>query len=161
MNHSFGKYVSLVVSTTAIAACALAGGAAWAAESATTKEAEAMVKKGIAFIKANGKDKGFAEINNKQGQFTDRDLYLIAIQTDGMMLANGANVKLVGTNRWESKGLDGKYAIREMIEASKGKNGTWTEFKYSNPVTKKLQDKTIYCEHLEETMLVCGGVYKP
>ena len=56
-----------------IAAAALAGGAAWAAESVTPKEAEAMVKKGLAFVKANGKDKGYAEITNKSGQFIDRD----------------------------------------------------------------------------------------
>ena len=41
---------------------------------ATAAEATTMVKKGVAFIKANGKDKGHAEISNKSGQFNDRDL---------------------------------------------------------------------------------------
>jgi cytochrome c len=51
----------------------------------------AMVKKGIAFIKANGTEKGYAEISNKKGQFIDRDLYLVVYGLDGKCLAHGAN----------------------------------------------------------------------
>lgn len=157
----FNEYKKVAVFA-AMAAVAFSGATAWAAgEHVTTKEAEAMVKKGIAFIKANGKDKGYAEITSKEGQFRDRDLYLMVLKTDGTMLAHGANPKLVGLNRWDAKGIDGRYAAREMIEASKGKNGTWTEYKYTNPVTRKLEDKMQYCEHLDDSALVCGGVYKP
>lgn len=156
----FNEYRKVAVFA-AMAAVAFSGATAWAAaEHAGAKEAEAMVKKGIAFVKANGKDKGYAEISNRQGQFRDRDLYLIALRTDGKMLANGFNEKLIGLNRWDSKGIDGRYAVREMIEASKGKKGAWTEYKYSNPETRKLQDKAMYCEHMDETTLICGGVYK-
>ena len=121
------KQMKNVVAMVVMAAAALAGAAAWAADRGTAKEAEALVKKGIAYIKANGKDKGYAEINNKQGQFVDRDLYLIVLRMDGTMLANGANAKLIGLNRMDSQVFEGKFAIREMIEASKSKNGTWTE----------------------------------
>ena len=157
----FNEYKKVAVFA-AIAAVAFSGATAWAAgEHASTKEAEAMVKKGIAFVKANGKDKAFAEITSKDGQFRDRDLYLMVLKTDGTMLAHGANPKLVGLNRWESKGIDGRFASREMIEASRAKNGTWTEYKYTNPVTKKLEDKMQYCEHLDESSILCGGVFKP
>jgi signal transduction histidine kinase len=157
----FNEYKRVAVFA-AMAAVAFSGATVWAAgEHASTKEAEAMVKKGIAFIKANGKDKGYAEITNKEGQFKDRDLYLMVVQMDGVILAHGVNPKLVGLNRWDAKGIDGKFAAREMIEASKGKNGTWTEYKYTNPASKKLEDKMQYCEHLDDTAIVCGGVYKP
>ena len=36
---------------------------------ASKDEAIAMVKKGVAYIKGNGRDKGYAEITNKKGQF--------------------------------------------------------------------------------------------
>lgn len=154
------KEVKIGAAMVAMAVAALVGGAAWAADRGTAKEAEAMVKKGIAYIKANGKDKGYAEITNKKGQFVDRDMYLIVLQADGTMLANGANAKLVGLNRMDSQVFDGKFAIREMIEAAKSKNGTWTEYKYSDPVTHKVLDKANYCERLEPSTLVCGGYYK-
>ena len=66
---------------------ALAGGGAWAAEHANAKEAEAMVKKGVAFIKASGKEKGYAEISSKQSKFKDRDLYLVVYGLDGKVWA--------------------------------------------------------------------------
>jgi cytochrome c len=65
---------------------------------ATKEEATAMVKKGVAFIKANGKDKGYAEISNKQGQFIDRDLYLVVYGLDGTVHA-----PMAPTRRWSAR----------------------------------------------------------
>ena len=48
------------------------GGVAVAAEFGTQPEAEAMVKKAIAEVKAVGKDKALAEISNPKGKFIDR-----------------------------------------------------------------------------------------
>jgi len=61
-----------------IGLCALAfNGAAVAADKGTADEAVAMVKKGVAFVKANGKEKAFTEFSNQKGQFVDRDLYIM------------------------------------------------------------------------------------
>jgi cytochrome c len=63
------------LSIVAGALCALLiVGPALAGDKATKPEAEAMVKKAVAFLKANGAEKTYSEIDNKQGQFTDRDL---------------------------------------------------------------------------------------
>ena len=83
---------------------------------ATAAEATAMVKKGVAFIKANGKDKGYAEISNKAGQFTDRDLYLVVYGLDGTVRAHGANEKMIGKNLIELKDVDGKPFVKERVE---------------------------------------------
>ena len=145
---------------TVMAAVAFSGGAAWAADRATAKEAEAMVKKGIAYIKANGNEKGYAEITNKNGQFVDRDLYLMVMRLDGTMLAHGANAKLVGLNRIEAKDIDGKEYVRERMEMAKSKPSFWEDYKFTNPVNKKIEAKTMYCERLDNSV-VCGGIYKP
>lgn len=138
---------------------AMVTGAAWAAENATPKEAEAMVKKGVTFIKANGKDKGYAEITNKQGQFKDRDLYLAVYRLDGTPMAHGANEKMVGRNLIELKDIDGKEFVRERMDMAKTKASFWQDYKFTNPVTKKVEPKSMYCERLDDTV-VCGGVYK-
>jgi cytochrome c len=138
---------------------ALAGGGAWGAENATAKEAEAMVKKGVVYIKANGKDKGFAEITNKQGQFTDRDLYLVYYQFDGKVLAHGANDKMVGKMLIDLKDVDGKEFVRERVELGKAKSSFWQDYKFTNPVSKKVEPKQMYCERLDDGV-VCGGIYK-
>lgn len=127
--------------------------------SVTPKEAEAMVKKGVAFIKANGKDKAYAEITSKQSQFKDRDLYLVVYRLDGTPLAHGANEKMVGRNLIDLKDIDGKEFVRERVELAKAKSSFWQDYKFTNPVSKKVEAKTMYCERLDDTA-VCGGIYK-
>ena len=134
--------------------------AAHAAEGgATEADATSMVKKGVAFIKANGKDKGYAEISNKAGQFKYQDLYLVVYGLDGTVLAHGANEKMVGKNLIDLKDVDGKAFVRERVEMGKAKASFWQDYKFTNPETKKIEPKTMYCERLDETV-VCGGIYK-
>lgn len=132
---------------------------AWAAEGASAKQAETMVKKGVAFIKAHGNEKGYAEITSKTSQFTDRDLYLVVYGLDGKVWAHGANEKMVGRVLIDLKDIDGKEFVRERVELGKSKQSFWQDYKFTNPVTKKVEPKTMYCERLAETV-VCGGVYK-
>ena len=153
------KWMKCGFAAMAMAAAALAGGTAWAAEHASAKEAEAMVRKGVAFIKANGKDKGYAEITNKQGQFEDRDLYLVVYGLDGKVWAHGANEKMVGKVLIDLKDVDGKAFVKERVELGKAKPSFWQDYKFTNPVTKKVGEKSMYCERLDDTV-VCGGVYK-
>jgi signal transduction histidine kinase len=148
----------LAVSAAAATALFACGGA-WAQEHASRDEAMAMVKKGVAYIKANGKDKGYAEISNKQGQFKDRDLYLVVYGLDGKVWAHGANEKMVGRVLIDLKDVDGKEFVKERVELGKAKPNFWQDYKFTNPVTKKVGEKSMYCERLDETV-VCGGVYK-
>lgn len=139
---------------TAVIACS-----AHAETKATLPEATAMVKKGIAYIKANGKEKGQAEISNKGGQFVDRDLYLVVYALDGTVRAHGANEKMIGKNLIELKDIDGKEFVKERVELAKSKGAFTQDYKFTNPTTKKIEPKTMYCEKLDDAV-VCGGVYK-
>jgi hypothetical protein len=156
MKQDFMKKLAV---TAVAATAALAWSGAWAGERATRAEAEAMVKKGVAFIKSSGKDKGYAEISNKQGQFKDRDLYLVVYGLDGKVWAHGANEKMVGRVLIDLKDVDGKAFVRERVELGKSKPNFWQDYKFTNPVTRKIGEKSMYCERLDETV-VCGGVYK-
>ena len=126
----------------------------------TPKEAEAMVKKGVAYIKANPRDKAMAEITDKAGQFVDRELYLTVYKLDGTAIAHGANAKFVGKNMIDLRDADGKEHIRERMEMAKTKSTFWQDFKFLNPVNKKLEPKSMYCERSDD-LVVCGGIYKP
>lgn len=144
-----------------IIACLLgAGSLAHAADGgATPEQATAMVKSGVAFIKANGPEKGYAEITSKTGQFRQQDLYLVVYGLDGTVHAHGANEKMVGRNLIDLKDVDGKPFVRERVEMGKQKVSFWQDYKFTNPENKKIEPKTMYCERLDETV-VCGGVYK-
>ncbi|RYF19128.1 MAG: histidine kinase [Comamonadaceae bacterium] len=147
-----------------LSAALAAAGSAWAANeqaaAANAKEAEAMVKKGVAYIKANGKDKGFAEITRRDSkEFHDRDLYLAVHRMDGTAVAHGTNDKMVGKNFIDIKDIDGKEYIKERVDFAKSKQTFWTDYKFVNPVSKKIEPKTAYCERLDD-YIVCGGIYK-
>jgi cytochrome c len=130
-----------------------------ASADATKEDAVAMVKKGVAYIKANGIEKGYAEISNKAGQFIDRDLYLVVYGLDGKCLAHGANPKQIGKDLIDLTDIDGKYFVKDRVAMVKAKPaGAWQEYKFTNPVSKKVEPKLMYCEKLGETA-VCGGVY--
>lgn len=129
-----------------------------AAEFATTAEAQAMVAKGVAFIKSSGKDKGYAEITAKESRFRDRDLYLVVYGLDGTVHAHGANDKMVGKNLIALKDIDGKEFVKERVELGRAKPTFWQDYKFTDPVSRKILPKSMYCERLDETV-VCGGVY--
>ncbi|WP_085316114.1 cache domain-containing protein [Derxia lacustris] len=126
---------------------------------ATAEQAVAMVKKGVAFIKASGADKGYAEITSKTGQFRLEDLYLVVYGLDGTVRAHGANEKMVGRNLIDLKDVDGKAFVRERVELAHAKPSFWQDYKFTNPETRKIEPKAMYCERLDESV-VCGGIYK-
>ena len=128
-------------------------------EVATRDDAVTMVKKGVAFIKASGNDKGYAEVSNKTGKFVDRDLYLVVYGLDGLVRAHGANEKMIGKNLIDLKDVDGKPFVKERVEMGQKQATFWQDYKFTNPVTRKVEPKQMYCERLEDTV-VCGGIYK-
>ena len=143
----------------ACAAAALLATSFNAFANATAEEATAMVKKGVSFIKANGKDKGHAEISSKDSQFKKDDLYLVVYGLDGTVRAHGANEKMIGKNLIELKDIDGKLFVKERVDLAQSKGTFWQDYKFTNPVSKKIEPKAMYCEKLDDAV-VCGGIYK-
>ena len=151
------QFAVAVVSCAAV--LAVAGAALAKGDKATKEEAVTMVKKGIAYIKANGKEKGYSEITSQQSQFRDRDLYLVVYGLDGVVRAHGQNPKMVNKNLIGLKDIDGKEFVKERVELGKAQGSFWQDYKFTNPVTKKIQPKQMYCERLDD-VVVCGGIYK-
>jgi signal transduction histidine kinase len=89
----------------------------------------------------------------------DRDLYLVVYGLDGVVRAHGANAKLVGEPLIDMLDIDGKPYIKERIELAKSKGTFWQDYKYTNPVSKKIEPKSMYCERLDD-LVACAGIYK-
>jgi signal transduction histidine kinase len=143
----------------ALSSAMMGGSARAAGEHATADEAVAMVKKGVAYIKASGKDKAYADFTSKESKFRDRDLYLVVYGLDGKVWAHGANEKMVGRVVLDLRDIDGKEFVKERVELAKSKPNFWQDYKFTNPVSKKIEPKSMYCERLDDTA-VCGGIYK-
>jgi len=131
----------------------------WAAEFGTAAEAEALVKKAIAYIKTNEKEKAFAEISNPKGKFIDRDLYIFVYDLKGVCVAHGFNQKMIGKDLSGMKDIDGKSYVKERIEIAKTKGHGWQDYKFTDPVSKKIEQKSAYIERLDDLIVGCG-IYK-
>lgn len=127
-------------------------------EFASAKEAEAMVAKAVAAIKA-AKQKTYDEITGKDPKWIDRDLYPTVYDLSGKVLAHGANAKMVGKDLIELMDADGKPFVKERVELTKSKGKFWQDYKFTDPLTKKIMPKQMYCERLDDTA-VCAGIYK-
>ncbi|MDI1273472.1 cache domain-containing protein [Polaromonas sp.] len=134
-------------------------GALATADKGSAEEATALVKKAAAYMKTNGKEKAFAEINNPSGQFKDRDLYITVLDMNGKVLAHGANAKLIDKNLIELKDVDGKYFVKGFVEVAGGKGKGWVDYKWPNPITKAVEPKSSYVEKVDD-MIFMGGIYK-
>jgi len=146
----------MVIAVTALAFNA----SAFAADAtATADDAKAIVKRAVTYLKANGKEKMLAEASNQSGQFVKGDSYLSIYDQSGKVLAHGTNAKLIGKDVSELKDADGKFFIKEILAAAKKDGKGWEDYKWPNPVTKEIQNKSVYFEQVND-LIIASGFYK-
>jgi signal transduction histidine kinase len=146
----------------AVLALALSWTAPAAADPAagTRAEAVAMVKRVQSKFAAAGPQATFDAITYGD-EFRDRDLYPFVYDLDGWSVAHGANPQMVGKLWIATKDQDGNYLIKEMVAITQGPGSGWVDYKWPNPLTHKIQDKSAYVEKLGGRYFVGVGVYKP
>lgn len=130
----------------------------FAADHGSANEAKAMVQKAIDSMKKHGVDATINEINKRDGQYQDRDLYVVVYDMNGKNLAH-LNPKMVGKEMMDLTDVDGKFFIRERIELVKAKGKAWQDYKFVNPTSKQIEPKSMYVEKFENVIVGCG-IYK-
>jgi len=125
----------------------------------TQKDAETMVQKAISHIKSAGAETAYADFTGQKPEYIKNDIYVVVYSMGGKALAHGQNPKQVGKELIGFKDADGKEFIKERIELAKSKGKFWQDYKFTDPVTKKILPKSAYCEKLDES-IVCAGIYK-
>ncbi|MFZ6747705.1 cache domain-containing protein [Undibacterium sp. Ren11W] len=131
---------------------------ALAEEHGTAAEAKSMVQKAITAMKKNGIESTIAEINKRDGQYKDKDLYVVVYSMSGQNLAH-LNPKMVGKDMIELTDVDGKHFIKERIELAKKNGSAWQDYKFLNPVSKQIEPKSMYIEKFDTVIVGCG-IYK-
>jgi len=131
-----------------------------AAEFGTRDEAVAMVKRVIDKFAQSGAEATFRAVNDKSDPaFHDRDLYPFVYDLKGVNVAHGARPALIGKNLIALKDQNGVYLIQEMIALAKGPGSGWVDYKWPNPITDKIEDKSSYIEKMGD-YFVGVGVYR-
>jgi cytochrome c len=121
-------------------------------------EVVAVVKKAVAYYKANGKDKALAEFNSKDGQFAKGEDYVDVHDINGVCVAHPISPAKVGLNRLDQSDSAGKFYVKELVDAAKQKPSGWIDYVMKNPTTGKLQNKLAYWE-VYDGLIFKAGTY--
>ncbi|MBY4675252.1 cache domain-containing protein [Marinobacterium arenosum] len=124
----------------------------------TPDEALALVKRAVAFYKLNGQQKTMAALNDQQGDFIDRDLYVFVHDDQGIYYAIAPKPKFIGKNLSKVRDAKGKFIVQEQLDMLKSADSMWQEYHWENPVSKKIQLKKTYCEKVDQ-LHFCSGAY--
>lgn len=129
-------------------------------EFGTKEEAVAMVQRVQEMFAEKGVDATFKAVDDKNDkEFHDRDLYAFVYDFKGVCVAHGARPALIGKNLLDIKDQDGKYLIRSMIDITKDGRTGWVDYKWPDPLTNKIEDKSAYVAKLGEGYWVGVGIY--
>ncbi|WP_332852079.1 cache domain-containing protein [Duganella sp. S19_KUP01_CR8] len=153
MTH-FAKRIATFILATIISI-----GASAAPDKSTPEQAQAMVKKAVAYMKSHDREAALTEFSNPKGSFIDRDLYIFVIDLQGKMVAHGALPKIINKQVLEMKDPDDKYLFKDMLAVANGAGSGWVNYKWPNPSSKAIEPKTTFVEKVGDLVIGCG-VYK-
>jgi methyl-accepting chemotaxis protein len=128
-------------------------------ENATADEAFAMVEKAVEFLKTYGDDALLTDINKlSAGRFVERDLYLMVLNVDTYkFVAHGLNPRTLGADIKNSKNMDNKYYLRELVDLAKHQGQGWCEYRWNHPVTNEVLTKATFVQRVGKLAIACGA----
>ena len=130
----------------------------WAADRGTPAEAKAMLAQAEAHIKAVGRTQAFADFNAGKKPFRDRDLYVVCISADHIVVANGFVPQYVGRKANMLTDYNGKLIGNAIVDVANAKGQGTVEYVMLDPLTKALRPKTLFVKKIGTD--ACGvGVY--
>ncbi len=124
---------------------------------ATPEEAKALSERAAAYIKEVGEDRAFADFTRPDGGFVDGELYVFCYDQQGVNKAHGGNPSFVGRNLLHMKDTDGKEPNLLIVRKGFDEGEGWVDFKWPNPVSKKIESKSAYVIRTGD--VVCGAGY--
>ena len=127
------------------------------AEDSSPDEAKAMAEKAAEFVRANGAEAAAEEFNKPESDFIHNDLYVFAVDKEGVFLSHPSKPALVGKNMIALKDVEGTPLIKHFTEVeSEG----WVPYKWPHPVTKKILPKKSYVINVDGFILGVGAYYQ-
>ncbi|SFD16553.1 cache domain-containing protein [Massilia yuzhufengensis] len=152
--------LSATMFSTAAALCLALAAAPALANGPTEKDAIAMVERGVALVKAKGKDEMMKKINAKDAEYVQGELYIdMRDLKTGIVLAHPYNPSIVGKDLTDVPDASGKKYRREIIDLAAAKGKGWVDYQYKNPTNGKIEPKTTFIQRVDDVVLE-AGIYK-
>ncbi len=124
----------------------------------TAEEAMVLVERAMEHRKRSSRDGFVRELTEPAKNFHDRDMYVFALDRQGVYRAFGGKPEKVGSRVQDIAGVDGQSLLENIVAQAEVEPG-WVEYDIANPVTGAIQGKMSYVVKVDDLYVGCG-VYK-
>jgi len=124
----------------------------------TAEEAMVLVDRAIQHRNRSGRDAFVRDLTEPAKNFHDRDMYVFALDRQGVYRAFGGKPEKVGSRVQDIAGVDGQVLLENIVTQAEVEPG-WVEYDIANPVTGAIQGKMSYVVKVDDLYVGCG-VYK-
>lgn len=124
----------------------------------TKEEALAMAERAAVLLKAE-RDNALKAFTEKAPGFSDKDLYVFALDKDGVFIAHGARAILVGKPSKEMADVSGHRFVEAFLAV---KETGWVRYKWPDILDEgKIKDKSSYIIRVGEDVVGVGYYENP
>jgi len=121
-------------------------------EMSSRLEAMVLVKKAVAFLKENGRNKALEEFSNPGGRFAAQKHYFFAYELGGKCVVNSADKSMVGKAQVAIAGRSANAAAPEQ----KNEIG-WQYCVFTDTLANKSEKRIAYLEKVDDLIIGCGS----
>jgi methyl-accepting chemotaxis protein len=123
-------------------------------------EACTLVTKAAALIKRVGWQAAYAEIHRPGGDYIDRDLYVFAVDRQGVYRAFSSNPAKIDTPLSAIPGLDATKLTNDAWQCVDGNGSGWIGYEIVNPTSGAVTPKNSFVMGIGNDLLIGCGVYR-
>jgi signal transduction histidine kinase len=116
-----------------------------------------LVKKAVAFLKENGRNKALEEFSNPSGKFVVQDHYIFAYEINGKCVAHAADRNMVGRTLIGIANRSSKPGMQDQAQDAKKNEIGWQYCVFTNPVNNKTERRIAYLEKVDDIIIGCGS----
>jgi signal transduction histidine kinase len=149
-----------IVASILVATALLAGSHVEAADRGTPEEAKAMLAKAVAHYHEAGRKQALADFTARKPPFADRDLYVVCLGSDHVILAHGASPQFVGASSDRLKDASGKLLGQALWDAASDKGEGAVRYQWLNPVSGQIEPKVSFVQKAGNDLCLVGA-YNP
>lgn len=131
------------------------------ARARTAEEAKDLTERAVAYVHAVGRETAFTAFGRPDGGFVDGELYVFCLDASGTVVAHGGNPSIVGRDLSGVRDPDGRYPNVEANRMGLDHGRGWVRYRWPNPVSKRIEPKSVYVIRVDDHTVCGSGFYEP
>ena len=104
-------------------------------------------------VRVAAREQALEDFNDPEGEFRDRDLYVFCVGPDDTMVAHPSVVGMDVTTLTDAEGQE---IGNEIIRIGREEGGGSLDYRWENPTTGEIEDKSTYIEPVGEDVCAVG-----